>query len=55
MIKSIRIRWVNHVACMEKKKNEYRVLMGKPEGSEPLRIPRRGWEDNIKIDYREIE
>jgi hypothetical protein len=29
-------------------------LVGKPEGKRPLRIPRCGWEDNIKIDVREI-
>jgi hypothetical protein len=29
-------------------------LVGKPEGEEPLRRPRRWWEDNIKMDVREI-
>jgi hypothetical protein len=33
----------------------YRVLVGKPEGKRPLRIPRRKWEDNIKMDLRKIE
>ena len=28
--------------------------MGKPEGKIPLGIPRRGWEDNIKIDLLEV-
>jgi hypothetical protein len=28
--------------------------MGKREGKRPLRRPRRRWEDNIKIDLREI-
>jgi len=28
----------------------YRVLVGKPEGKRPLGIPRRRWEDNIKMD-----
>jgi hypothetical protein len=31
----------------------YRVLVG-PEGNRPLERPRRRWEDNIKIDLREI-
>jgi hypothetical protein len=31
----------------------YRVLMGKSEGKKPLRIPRRRWEDNIKMDLQE--
>jgi hypothetical protein len=27
----------------------------KPEGKSPLGIPRRRWQDNIRIDLREIE
>jgi hypothetical protein len=27
----------------------YRVLVGKPKGKRPLGIPRRRWEDNIKM------
>jgi len=26
----------------------------KPEGKRPLRRPRRGWEDNIKMDLQEV-
>jgi hypothetical protein len=29
-------------------------LMGKPEGRRPLGRPRRRWEDNIKMDLREV-
>jgi hypothetical protein len=32
------------------KRNAYRILVGKPEGKRPLGGPRRGWEDNIKMD-----
>ena len=28
--------------------------MEKPEGRRPLGRPRRRWEDNIKIDFREV-
>jgi hypothetical protein len=31
-----------------------RVLVGRPEGTRPLGRPGRRWEDNIKIDLREI-
>jgi len=31
-----------------------RVLVGKPEGKRPLGTPRRRWEDNIKVDLREV-
>jgi len=29
--------------------------VGKPEGKRPLGIPRRKWEDNIKMDLHEVE
>jgi ribosome biogenesis protein Nip4 len=29
-------------------------LVGRPEGRRPLERPRRRWEDNIKMDLREI-
>jgi hypothetical protein len=32
----------------------YRVLVGKPEERRPLERPRRRWEDNIKMDLREV-
>jgi hypothetical protein len=31
-----------------------RILVGEPEGKRPLGRPRRRWEDNIRIDLREI-
>jgi hypothetical protein len=35
-------------------KNAYRILVGKPEGKRPLGRPRRTWEDDIKMDLREV-
>jgi hypothetical protein len=32
----------------------YNILVGRPEGRRPLRRPRCRWEDNIKMDLREI-
>ena len=49
-----RLRWAGHVAHMEQSRNAYRILVGKPEGKRPLGRPRRRWEDNIKIDLREV-
>jgi hypothetical protein len=40
---------------MEAKKNAYRILVGKPEGKRQVGRPRHRWEDNIKMDIREIE
>ena len=39
---------------MEQFRNEYRVLVGKPESNRPLGRRRRGWEDNNKMDLREL-
>jgi hypothetical protein len=37
------------------KRNEYRLLVGKPEGKKPLGRPRRRWVDNIRTDLGEVE
>jgi hypothetical protein len=54
LIKSRRTRWAEHVARMGEGRGVYRVLVGRPEGKRPLGRPRRRWEDNIKLDLREI-
>jgi hypothetical protein len=54
MIKSRRMGWAEHVACMRETRNAYRILVGKPEGKRPLGRPRSRWDDNIKMDFREI-
>ena len=53
-LKSRRLRWAGHVARMEQFRNAYRVLVGKPVSKRPLGRPRRIWEDNIKMDLREV-
>ena len=46
--------WAGHVARMGEGRGVYRVLVGKSEGKRPLGRPRRRWEDNIKMDFREV-
>jgi hypothetical protein len=53
-IKSRRMRWAGYIARMGEKRNAYRILVGKPEGKRPLGRPRRRWDDNIRMDLREI-
>ncbi|KAJ4428052.1 hypothetical protein ANN_24066 [Periplaneta americana] len=53
-IKSRRLRWAGHVARLGESRNAYRVLVGRPEGKRPLGRWRRRWEDNIKMDLREV-
>jgi hypothetical protein len=32
----------------------YRLLVEKPKGKRPMGRPRRGWEDNIRMDFQEV-
>jgi len=50
VMKSRRMRWAGHVARMCEERGMYRLLLGKTEGRSPLRRPRRGWVDNIRMD-----
>ena len=42
------------MARMGQGRGVHRVLVGKREGKRPLGRPRRRWEDNIKMDLREV-
>jgi hypothetical protein len=53
-IKSRRVRWAGHVARMGEGRDVYRVLVGRSEGKRPVERRRRRWEDNIKLDLRDI-
>jgi hypothetical protein len=50
MIKSRRMRWVGHVACMGVRRGIYRILVGKSEGKSLPGRPKCKWEKNIKLD-----
>ena len=54
VIKTRRMRWVGHAACMVPRRNACRALMGKAEGEKPLRRPRLRWEDNVKMDFKAV-
>jgi len=54
VIKSRRMRWAGHVACMGEERGVYRVLVQKPEGKRPLGRPWRRWVDNIRMDLQEV-
>jgi hypothetical protein len=43
------MRWPGHVSPVRKKRNECRLLVGKPEGRRPLGRPRSRWMDTIKM------
>ena len=54
-IKSRRMRWARFVARMGGRRGVYRVLVGTPELKRPLGRPRRRWEDNIKVIFKNLD
>jgi len=54
VIKSRRMKWAGHVACMGEERGVYRVLVGKPKGRRSLGRPRRRWMVNIRMDLQEV-
>jgi hypothetical protein len=54
MIKSRRIRWAGHVACMGENWNPHRFLEEKPEGKKSIGRPRQRWQGNINMGLRKI-
>jgi hypothetical protein len=54
VIRSRRMRWVGHEACMGEMRNAYKILVGSADGKGPLGRPRCRLGDNIRIYCREI-
>ena len=54
MIKCRRLRWAGHVARMEDGRSAFNILAGKPTRNRPLGRLRCRWEDNIRMDLKEI-
>jgi hypothetical protein len=54
VIKSRRMKWAEHVARMGEVRNACNILVGKTEGKRPLRRPRRKWENNIRMNLKEM-
>jgi ribosome biogenesis protein Nip4 len=42
------------VARIGEVRGAYNILVGRPEGRRPLGRPKRWWENNIKMDLRDI-
>ena len=54
VIKSRRLRWAGRVARMEEGKSAFKILTGTSAGKSPLERLRRRWEDNIRMDLKEL-
>jgi hypothetical protein len=48
-----RVRWSGHISCMGVMRNK--ILVGKPEGKRSLARPWSGWEDELRMNPREME
>jgi hypothetical protein len=48
------MRWAEQTGRVAERKGAYRVSIRKTEGKRSLGRLRPGWEDNIKIDLKEI-
>jgi hypothetical protein len=51
-IKSRRMRWAGHVACMGERRGAHRVLVGKPEKIDNLEDPGVDWRIILKWIFR---
>jgi hypothetical protein len=49
------MKWAGHVARMEEMRDEYQILVRKPEGKRQLVRPRHRREYDIRMDLRESE
>ena len=54
VIKSRRLRRAGHVARMEEGRSAFKILTGTPTGKRPFGRPRGRWEDNIRMNLKEI-
>ena len=54
MIKSRRLRWAGHVARMEEGRSAFKILTGKHTVKRLLGKSGRRWEDNIRMNLKEI-
>ena len=45
---------IGHVARMEEGRISFKILTGTPEGKIRLERPKRTWEDNIRMDFKEV-
>ena len=48
------MRWEDHVARIEEGRSGFKIVTGTSTGKRPLGRPRRRWEDNIRMDQRNM-
>jgi hypothetical protein len=53
MVVKSRLLWIRRVALMEETRQTYKILKVNSLEKQPFGRPRRRWENNIKMDFRE--
>ena len=53
-MKSRRLRWAGHAARVEESRCVFTSFTGEPTGKINLGKPRRRWDDNFRMDFKEI-
>jgi hypothetical protein len=54
VIKPGRLKSAGNVAGVRERKGAYKILVEKPERRRPLGRTRHRWEDNIKVDLKQV-
>ena len=54
MIKPRKIKWAGHIVKMEEGRSSFKIVTGKTLGKRSSGTPGRRWEDNTRIDFKEI-
>jgi hypothetical protein len=55
VIKSIKMRLAGHGAQMREMRNLHKILIGYPQEKRPFGILRHSWENNSKMDLRDVD
>jgi hypothetical protein len=53
VIRSRRMSWMGHVACMGERSGAYSILVEQPEGRRPLGRQRHRGKANVKMDFKD--
>ena len=48
------MRWTSHTVRIKEGRSPFKILIGTPTGKRHLGRLRRRWEDNIRMDLKEI-
>jgi len=48
------MKWIGHREHINDIRNAYKSLVGKPERIKPLGRSKHRWDDNIKMEFKEI-